>query len=441
MSDTSAPAQGQTSALFVRPGTGGARDLLQQMDALTDPIPTPRARAGATPGVEPGTASDTAPDAPALPKPAPAARMRKRHWGIVLSFVLFVLAPVGATGWYLWTQAEDQYGSVAAFTVRQNEGQRASDLLGGLSALTGGGSAGDSDIVYEFIQSSGMIQRVDDDLDIRSHYSAVWDTDPVFALQPDASLEELVQYWGRIVRVSHDAAAGLLEVQVRAFDPDFARQLASDIVARSQEMINNLNAQAREDALRFAQADLDEAVARLSQARGALTAFRSRAQILDPEADIQGRMGVLSNLQQQLAQALIDFDLLLQTTSANDPRLLQEQQRIDVIRARLASERLAIVDGENEGDQDYPALMSEFESLGVEREFAEQNYRLALAAVDVARDDVTRQSRYLATYITPVAAETSEYPRRGVTLGLVALFAFLSWAVGCLIFYSIRDRG
>ncbi|MEL7087752.1 MAG: sugar transporter, partial [Planctomycetota bacterium] len=63
------------------------------------------------------------------------------------------------------------------------------------------------------------------------------------------------------------------------------------------------------------------------------------------------------------------------------------------------------------------------------------------AAMDLARDDVIRQSRYLATYIRPTLAETAQYPQRDVILGLVTLFALLSWAVGCLIFYSIRDRG
>lgn len=430
MNDDSTTSTPSTTAVFARPVAGDARALLEKMDALTEPMPAERSDAV------------QAPEAPRQ-EPVPAAYFKRRHWGLAASFIILVLAPVIVAAWYMWTSAQDQFASTTAFTVRAEEGPRASDLLGGLTAITGGSAAGDSDILFKFIQSQGLVQQIDEDLDLVGHYSSVYDVDPVFGLVPDASREDLTGYWARIVRVSHDAAAGLIEVQVRAFDAQMAHDIAADIVLRSQDMINDLNAQARADALRFAQADLDESIVKMSASRAALSAFRSQAQILDPEIDIQGRMGVLTNLQQQLAQALIDFDLLLQTTSPGDPRLLQEQQRIDVIRARLQSERSEIVnrDASDPDGQDFPTLISEYEALSVEREFAEQSYRLALAALDTARDDVARKSRYLATFINPAVAETPEYPRREVILGLVGLFSFLSWAVGCLIFYSIRDRG
>jgi len=223
-----------------------------------------------------------------------------------------------------------------------------------------------------------------------------------------------------------------------------AHDIARAIVDRSQAMINDLNLQAREDAMGYARADLDEALERLKAAREALTRFRTRTQIVDPETDIQSRMGVMANLQQQLAQALIDFDLLQQTTIEGDPRLRQGRQRIDVIRTRIASERQSFATddgGAGLAGEDYPSLIAEYEGLSVDREFAEETYRAALAALDVARDQAQRQSRYLATYIAPTRPETSEYPRRFVLTGLVGLFMLLLWSVLSLIYYSIRDRG
>ncbi|MEM8617245.1 MAG: sugar transporter [Pseudomonadota bacterium] len=427
--------------VFVRPAEGEASRMLEKLQKGTALAAAQGRALAQTPESLPshqGTAEAVA--APAVP----AARLRGRHWGLIVSFVLFVVAPAAVTAWYLWEVAEDQFHSIAAFTVRQDEGQGASDLIGGLAALAGGNTGGDSEILYEFIQSQALIERIDADLDIRGHYSALYDADPVFALKPDASIEDLVSYWSRVVRVIHEQGAGLLEVEVRAFDAPTARAIATQIVSYSQDMINDLNIQAREDAMQFARDDLDQAVARLSAARAALTEFRSRTQIVDPVADIQGRMGVMNNLQQQLAEALIEFDLLTENANnANDPRIAQGQLLIDVIRERIAREREALANGDENtisGD-DYPQLIAEFEALVVEREFTEENYRAALAAMEVARADIIRQSRYLATYVPPTLAETPEYPQREVLLGLVTLFAFLSWAVGCLIIYSIRDRG
>lgn len=374
---------------------------------------------------------------------AEKASMKRRHWGLLLSFLCLVILPVAAMAYYLWAVAEDQYGSITGFTVRQEEGASASDLLGPISQLTGTGGSSDSDILYEFIQSQKLVERIDAQLDLRSHYSQHWETDKLFSLWPDAPIEDLVWYWKRVVRISYDQGTGLIELQTLAFDPDYATNLAQAVVAESQAMINALSDAARADATRYAEADVQEALERLKAAREALTAFRTRTQIVDPESDIQGRMGVMNNLQQQLAEALIQYDLLQDTTNATDPRLLQAERRIEVIRERIVGERASFTESDGTRSAslgDYPELIAEFESLSVDREFAEETYRAALTALDVARANAVRQSRYLATYVEPTRAQSSEYPQRFVILGLTALFLLLSWSVMALVYYSIRDR-
>lgn len=369
--------------------------------------------------------------------------MRPRHWGLMFSFLALVLAPLGAVIFYLWFVAVDQYGSSTGFTVRQEESGGATDLIGGLAQFTGGSTASDSDILYEFIQSQEIVGRIDDELDLIGHYSARWDSDPVFALSPDATREDLLDYWQRVVRISYDRSSGLIELRVLAFDAETAQAVARAIVGESQDMINALNNAARDDALGYARADLDEALNRLKAAREALTQFRLRTQIVDPSADLQGRMGVLNNLQQQLAQALIDYDLLNRVANDTDPRVKQAQQRIEVIRQRITDERDSFArEGGigGVGQEDYPTLIAEYESLVVDREFAEETYRAALTAMDVARANASRQSRYLAAYIQPTLAQQSEFPQRWVLSGLVALFLLLGWALMALIYYSIRDR-
>ena len=381
-------------------------------------------------------------ETPAYPVARPA-RIKGRHRGLIASFAALVLLPLAAAVFYLFAVAEDQYASTTGFTVRSQESSGANDLLGGLASFAGNTTASDSDILYEFIQSKEMAAAVSKRVDLRAHYSRHWPGDWVFALWPDATLEELVWFWQRIARISYDSGSGLTEVQVTAFDPQTAQAIAQAIIEESQIRINALNDQARADAMRYAEADLAEAVERLKAAREELTRFRTRTRIVDPEADIQGRMGVMNNLQQQLAEALIEYDLLAGTVAPGDVRLKQAQQQIDVIRERINIERQTFASSNTDTGgvgEDYPTLISEFERLTVDREFAEETYRAALAALEVARDDAARQSRYLATYIKPALAEEAEYPRRFVLSALAGLFLLLAWSIGALIYYSIRDR-
>ena len=371
------------------------------------------------------------------------ARLKTRHWGLIFSFFLLVLAPLCGVVFYLTTYANDQYLSTTGFTVRSQDTGGSNELLGGLAQFAGGTTASDSDILYEFIQSQEMVVAVDAKIDLRAHYTAVWPEDWAFGLWPEASTEDLVWYWQRIVGIAYDSSTGLIEVTALAFDPDTAQAITRTILQESQDRINVLNEQAREDALRYATADLDEALAELKLARERLTNFRTRTRIVDPEADIQGRMGVMNNLQQQLAEALIEYDLLAESSNANDPRLTKAQQKIDVIRERIRIERQTFAsDNTDTGavGEDYPNLIAEFESLTVDREYAELTYTTALTALAVAKDDAARQSRYLATYIKPTRAEEAEYPQHFILSALAGLFLLLAWAILALIYYSIRDR-
>jgi capsular polysaccharide transport system permease protein len=361
----------------------------------------------------------------------------------VLSLVLLVLLPMVATAAYLWLFAEDQYASTVGFTVRQEESASAGALAGGLAQFLGGaGSTGaNARVLYEYIQSQELVAQLQKDLDLIGHYSRTWPRDPVFSIWPDATIEELTAFWLRMVRISYDEGSGLIEIEARALDPAFARAITERIVAESQAMINELNETARRDAMAWANADLEKAVAGLRAAREALTAFRATTQILDPTADIQGRMGILNSLQQQLAQAVVDLDLLT-GDDPNDPRRRQMLRRIEVIRDRIAQERQSFAAQDvTVSETDYPTLLARYESLLVDQEVAEATYRAARAALDGARARAERQTLYLATYIRPTLAQKSEYPDRPVLTLLAGFFLLMLWSVLALVYYSLRDRG
>jgi len=232
-------------------------------------------------------------------------------------------------------------------------------------------------------------------------------------------------------------------VQVRAHDPASAQQLAQLIVTESERMINSLNEAARAGAMRNAEADLEESLARLRSAREALAEFRARTQILDPQADIQGRMGVLNVLQQQLAEALVEYDLLtMQISDTNDPRLRQMQRRIEVVRNRISEERRVFTQQDVTVDEtDYPRLIAQYESLLVDQTFAEATYQAALTAFDAARSNASRQTLYLANFIQPSLAQRAQYPQTTLIILLTAAFSALIWSIMALVYYSLRDRG
>ncbi|TCP60385.1 capsular polysaccharide transport system permease protein [Rhodovulum bhavnagarense] len=371
-----------------------------------------------------------------MPTAGPA-RLKLRHVVLMITFLAWVVVPFIGAAYYLFSIANDQYASRVGFAVRTADTGSAIELLGGISELSSANSS-DTDILYEFIQSPQIVRAVDERLGLAGIYRR--DNDPVFALGEDTRIEALSAYWRRMVKVFYDRSSGLIEVRVLAFDAASAHAIAVAIFEESNGMINELSAIAQADTLRYSEQELARAQDRMKQARQALTSFRNQSRIVDPTADIQSQMGLITSLQAQLAEAIIERDLLLENASTNDPRLAQIERRIEVIRDRIERERDQFVESGERKDDAFSRLLEEYEALSVDLEFAERAAISARTAYDLALSEAQRKSRYLASYIPPTLAETPEYPRRIVLLAILGAGLAISWAIGALIYYSLRDR-
>ena len=389
---------------------------------------------------QPDQPGSTEPVVTPLRAPAGTMRTRKRHVAAILAFFAIVLAPVAGTAWYLYGIAADQYASTVGFSVRKEDFSSPIELFGGVTDFGSSGTS-DSDILYEFIQSQQMVETLEDRIGLSDIFARP-ENDPVFAFDESGSVEDLHRRWRWMTRVTYDAGTELIEVRALAFTPEDARLIAQAVFDESAALIVELSEIARDDTTRFAEDEVARSVERLKLARQSMSDFRSRTQIVDPAADLQGQMGLLSTLEGQLAEALIAADLLRENAREGDTRVSQADKRIEIIERRIAEERrkLGVGAGEEGVTGDYATILTEYESLAVDREFAEQSYVAALATYDQAQAEARRKSRYLAAYIKPTLSEKPQFPKRAILLSVTAFFLLTLWGVAMLVFYSIRDR-
>lgn len=365
---------------------------------------------------------------------------------------MLVALPTALSAWYLYTRATDQYVSTLGFVVRSESAQTGADILGGmtgLSALTGTSSS-DTDILYEYLQSQTLVTAVNAQMDLGTVWGTPYDIDPVFAYDPSGTIEDLHRYWPRMVRVAYDAGTGLITLNVHAFEAQAAQDITRLIEAESSRMINALMGIAHSDRLSHAKQELTLAEARLTAARQALTMFRARNNMVDPLQDLEGEIGIIHQLQAQLAEEMIALDMLrgqmkvggAQTSrriQAADARITQGENRVTVIQNRITEERQKFGSRTEEG-RDYAALTGEYERLAADRDMAQAAHMTTLAAFDMTRSEAQRQSRYLAAFTAPTRAQSATHPDRPVLVAMIFAALTLTWSVVTLAGYSLRDR-
>ena len=125
--------------------------------------------------------------------------------------------------------------------------------------------------------------------------------------------------------------------------------------------------------------------------------------MIDPSGDVQGQAGILNALQGELAQAMVERDMILSYADAKDQRVVQADRRIDAISDRIEAERDAMESGGVDGA--LPDVVGALRGApGRPRDRQHRLYPRARRASPPPRPQARRQSRYLAPHIQPTLA-------------------------------------
>lgn len=374
----------------------------------------------------------------AMPRPA---RPKARHRAALAGWLLAVVAPTLGAIAYLYLFASDQYASTAAFSVRGPEAAAPAPILGMLGQPATPGAT-DAEIVYEFIRSQPMVESARAALPLDEIFNRA-PNDPLFRLGENRSIERMTEYWNRMVFAAFDSTTGLIQVQVRSFDPESARDIAAFVLQESARVVNELSIQAQADALSVASAALAESEERLRAARRAIRVFRDAERELNPELNAQASLGLMAGLREQLAAAQVELDGYLTLVGPQGPRTAALRQRVESLRQQIEEERARVSVGAGAGtavDRPFSVLMGEFEELSLDLEFAQNAYVAALAALEQARIEARRRTRFLAPHIEPTLSVEAQYPQRAfIAFGLFVILT-VAWSVVLLIAYNVRDR-
>ncbi|WP_087000800.1 RkpR, polysaccharide export protein [Rhizobium sullae] len=368
--------------------------------------------------------------------------LKLRHLIIAGSFALAVALPTVLASFYMFFVAADQYHSSAAFAVRSIDGKAGSDILGMFTQSTGGSTTGaDSYMLLDYVESERMIEAVEKAVDLDAAF-ARHGADFYFSMAAGLPIEERLEYWKKMVHVDFDHTSSILNLTVKAFDPQNAQKIASVIIGESERLINDLSLKARNGVLKASQDEVALAEGRLSAARNGLRNFRDVSQEADPveAAKLAGQL--VASLEQQLTQLHTDLMTARTRMAADSPRMRVLTTQIDSLEKQLAQEKQRFGSGTagSAGGSDVASRIRQYEELETEREFAEKAYTGSLASLEKARIDANNQQRYLATFIQPTLSEKAQYPSRLMVSALVFLGCLFAWGVSVMGYYNIRDR-
>jgi capsular polysaccharide transport system permease protein len=354
--------------------------------------------------------------------------------------LLLIALPLLLYGLYLGVFAADRYVSETTVSVRQAGSDSSLALPGAAMMLAGITPASHEDTLFlkEFVHSRGLLLKLQERLDLRTHFAAAR-ADLPLRLPKDASLEDLVQYYRSRVEVLLDDRAALLTVRAQAFDAAFAQRLTQAILEESERFVNENSHRIAREQLRFAEGELQLASQRLQKAQGELLAFQSKNRILDPTVQAQASGALLAQLESARSKLEAELNGLRGFLNEDAYQVAAMRERIAAIKKQIdtESERATTV---GKGGTRLNQLALEYQALELQAEFARDGYKLALAAVENARIDATRKIKSLVVIEPPSLPETAEYPLVAYNMATLFAICVLLYAIVRLVLATIREH-
>lgn len=356
---------------------------------------------------------------------------------LAISYIGVVIVPILLIIFYLFFFAKERYLSQSTLLVKQVGDVSNVDAMNGLSALFGvsNTSGEDAHILSSYITSRNMVEALDKKLNLRKAF--VVKGDPLFSLNSDASIEDLVDYYNHRVKVELDEKTMMMSVSSQGFTPDFALLLNQEILKNSEVFINSLSQEIAKEQLTFAENQLTDSKKQLEQARDTLLDYQNRNQMFDPQAQAQAVATLVAGLEANLAQLRTEERTLLSYLNPEAPQVVAIRSQIEALQKQINDEKAKLT---SPSTAKLNRSVADFEALKAKVEFSTDVYKLSLASLEKARLEASRKLKKLVVISTPERAQDALYPR---TLYLIATYFIvlnILFGVFILIHSIIREH-
>ncbi len=367
---------------------------------------------------------------------ASAPKTKVNYMLIALFAVIFL--PAVLVFFYTAFFYDSMYISSATFTIKSNSAEKGSESASPMGFLGGGGNP-DISTASAYIQSLDMFFALDTKLKLQDHFSS---HDIVSSLSKEPTQSDIQDYWKSMVEVNVDTDSALMQLEVKAYSPEFSQKLTQGILDELDLFINRMNEKMTQDSIKLASVEVEKAKKDIEEISEKMRKFRDQNTFIDPASEASNLLSIISNLENLITQAkaeLAQKRAYLREDSVDivslKTKIASLEQEVTSLRSRIA---LNVGEAQGNGQKALGNVLTrtlgEFEQLNIEYQFAQKILETALNNLDTTRQLSLSKSKYLVTIDNPKIPDESLWPRPFVaTIVTFVVTLFLLSAVSLLI--------
>jgi capsular polysaccharide transport system permease protein len=361
--------------------------------------------------------------------------LKQKLFGINRLFLVTVVAPTLLAILYFGWIASDVYISESRFIIRSPQKQTISALGAILQGAGLSRSQDDTYSVHDFILSRDALRKLNGQLGLDKSYGAGDFLSRFPGLDMDDSFEALHRYYQKEVSVQLDPLSSISTLRVRSFSAEEAYLANQMLMEMSEALINRINERARQDMIRYAQAEAEAAETKARAAAQAVSRYRTEKVVFDPEKQSALQLQQVSRLQDELIAAKSQM-AQVRSLAPNNPQVPFLQRQVGILEAEIQKETAKVAGGE----RSLSNKAAEYERLALDRAFADKQLATALTSLEQARNEAQRKQLYLDRIVEPGKPDIAVEPRRFRAVLTTLVLGLIAWGVLSLLIAGVREH-
>jgi capsular polysaccharide transport system permease protein len=364
-------------------------------------------------------------------------RIVRRIENLSLLFIATVIIPTFIATLYFGLIASDVYISESHFTVR-TQGKQS---MPNIAALIKGSDASSTGIegkaVEDYVKSRDALQILNKNGRIKEIYTR---PNIDFLSRYDDFLssdnnEALFKYYGKRVTIEENSGTQIIAMRVRAYSAKDAYWINERLLEQSEALVNVLNQRSRDDVIRYAVREVEEAQQKASTAAMTLARFRNREGVIDPEKQATASLQMISKLQDDLSASKTQLVQLKLFAPANpqaevlEARVKGLEHEIDEQLGKVAGGRRSLAD-----------TAVQYQRLSLESQLADRLLASALATLEAARNDARRQQAYVERIVQPNEPDAPLEPKRLRGILSTLALGLVVWGILTMLYASLKEH-
>lgn len=364
-------------------------------------------------------------------------RLAKHSWkqSLKLGSFMWVVALFAIAVVYFCLIASDRYVSRAELVVKQAD--QIKMLPDALSMLgIGGSNHEDILLIQDYLKSPDLIGKLDKELSLKAHYQS-HNVDYFSRLSDNVSREEFIQYYRNHLTLRLDDISGVLTIEFQAFDPAYGKRVVDLMLKESEGFINKLGHQVALEQLAFVEKEVNRAYQRVQDEKAKVLDFQNTHHLLSPESTSTARLGVVSQIEGQLAQQQAQLKQLQSYMRDTAPAVISVQARVDALNQQLEQEKARLTGVDKDAMNEVTARYMDVQT---QANLAADLYKSGLISLEQTRVEAYRKLKHLLVVSQPTLAEDAEYPRRLYNLATIGVLLCLLYGLSVMGLATLREH-